>query len=79
MEKDKELVKLLSHTLRMTWPHEYARGLEAGEMMRKEEGLELLFQEWCGVALNEEKTGEWGMVHNDANYYGINCAVPWEV
>ncbi len=59
-------MKLLSHTLRMISPPEYAKGLEAGEVMRKKEGLELLFQAWYGVALNEERTGEGGIVQNDA-------------
>ncbi len=40
-------MKLLSHTLKMILPHEYAKGVEAGEMMRKEVDLELLF--WYGV------------------------------
>ncbi len=35
--ENEELVKLLSHTLRMISPHAYARRLEAGEMMWKEE------------------------------------------
>jgi hypothetical protein len=35
VEKSEELVKLLSHTLRTILPHEYARMLEAVEMMRK--------------------------------------------
>ncbi len=77
IEENEELVKLLSHTLRMISPHEYARGLEAGEMMRKKEGLERLFQAWCGVALNKGMTGEGGMVHKDAKDYRTNCAVPW--
>ncbi len=58
IEENEELVKLLSHTVRMISPHEYARGLEVGEIMRNKEGLELLFQAWCEVALNEELTGE---------------------
>ncbi len=33
IEENEDLVKLLSHTLKMNSPHEYARGLEAGEMM----------------------------------------------
>jgi hypothetical protein len=61
----------------MIAPHEYARGLQAGEMMRKNEELELFFQACCGVALNEGMTGEGRMVHKDAKDYGINCAVPW--
>jgi hypothetical protein len=76
IEENEELVKLLSHTLRMISPHEYARRLEAGEVMRKKEGLEPLFQAWCGVALNEGMTGEGGMVHKDVKDFGMNCAVP---
>ncbi len=77
IEENEELMKLLSHTLRMISSHEYARGLEAGEIMRKKEGLELLFQAWCGVALNEGMSREGGMVHKDAKDYEMNCAVPW--
>jgi hypothetical protein len=77
VEKNEELVKLLSDTLRMISPHEYARGLEAGEMMRKEEGFEPHFQAWCWVALNEGMTGEGGLVHKYAKDFGMNCAVPW--
>jgi hypothetical protein len=77
IEENEELVKLLSHTLRMISPHEYARGLQAGEIMRRMEGLERLFQAWCQVALNEGMTGEGGIVHKDAKDYGMNCAVPW--
>jgi hypothetical protein len=76
VEKNEELVKLLSHTLIMISPHEYARGLEAGEMMRKEEGLEQLFRAWCGVTLDEEMSREGGMVHKDAKDFGMHCAVP---
>jgi hypothetical protein len=50
--------------------------LEAEEMMRSKEGLELLFQAWCRVALNEGITGEGGIVHKDVKDYRINCAVP---
>ncbi len=57
IEENEELVKLLSQTLQMISPHEYARGLEAGEKMRKEVGLEPLFQAWCGVALYNGMTG----------------------
>jgi hypothetical protein len=44
IEENEELVKLLSHILKIVSPYEYARGLEAGEKMRNEVGLELLFQ-----------------------------------
>ncbi len=44
--------------------------------MKKEEGLELLFLAWCGVALNEGMSGEQGMVYKDAQDCGMNCAVP---
>jgi hypothetical protein len=77
VEENGELVKLWSYTWRMILPHEYARGLEAGEKMRKEEGLVLLFQEWYGVALNEGMTGEGSMVYKDAKDFKMNCAVPW--
>jgi hypothetical protein len=43
INENEVLVKLLSHSLRMILSHEYARGLVKGEMMRKEEGSELLF------------------------------------
>ncbi len=76
-DKNEELVKLLSHTLRMTLSHEYARGLEAGEMMKNEKGLKPLFQAWCRVALNKEMNGEGGMVHKDVKDIGINCAELW--
>jgi hypothetical protein len=33
IEENEELVKLLSHTLRMISLHEYARGLEVSEIM----------------------------------------------
>jgi hypothetical protein len=56
----------------------YVRGLEEGEMIKIEEGLELLIQASCGVALNEWMAEEGGMVHNDAKDYGINCAIPGE-
>ncbi len=59
-------MKLLSHTLRKILSHQYARELEAGEMMRKQEGLESLFKAWCGVALNGGMTGEGGIVHGAA-------------
>jgi hypothetical protein len=42
-EKNEELVNLLSNTLKMILPHQYARGFEAGEMMRKKRS-EPLFQ-----------------------------------
>jgi hypothetical protein len=35
VKENEELVKLLSYTLRMISPHEYARGLEAGEMLKR--------------------------------------------
>jgi hypothetical protein len=72
IEENDELVKLLSHTTRMVLAHEYARVLKAGEIL-KNEGLERLFQAWCGVALNEGMTGEGEMVHKDAKYHGMNC------
>ncbi len=34
IEENEELVKLLSRNLGMASPNEYARGLEAGEIMR---------------------------------------------
>jgi hypothetical protein len=43
-EENEEQVKLISRTLRIILPHEYTRGLEARDMMKKEEGLELGFQ-----------------------------------
>jgi hypothetical protein len=61
----------------MLLPHEYARGLEAGEILRKEVGLEQLFKAWCGVALNEGMIGEGGMVYKDVKDFGMNCAAPW--
>ncbi len=75
-EENEELVKVLSHTLRRIMPHEYARGLEAGVMMRKEEGMELLFQAWYGVSLNEGMPRKRGMVHKDTIDHGMNSTVP---
>jgi hypothetical protein len=42
----------------MKLPHEYTRGLEAGEMMRKDVELEPQFQAQYGEALNKGMTGE---------------------
>jgi hypothetical protein len=77
MEEYEELVKLLSHSLRMSLPCEYARGLKAGIMMRRKKGWEMLFQAWCVVAHNERMTGERGVAHKDAKDSGMNCAVLW--
>ncbi len=76
IEENDELAKLLSHTLRMIFPHEYDKWIEVSEMMKKKEGLEGLFKAWCGVALNEGMTREGGKVHKDAQDYGVNCTVP---
>ncbi len=75
-EENDELVKMLSHTLRMVSPHEYASGLDAGKMRRKVEKLEPLFQAWCGVALNEGMTGEGGMVHKYVKILGWTVMFP---
>ncbi len=77
IERNIELLKQLSRTLRMISPHEYARGPEVSEIMKNKEEIELLFQAWCGVALNEGIIGEGGMVHKDATDYLMNCAVLW--
>ncbi len=43
IEENEELVKLLSHTMRMISPPKYARGLEAGETMSNKVWSEPLF------------------------------------
>ncbi len=77
IEENEELVKLLSYTLKVTSPLDYARRLVAGEMIRMKEELKQLFRAWLGGALNKVMTEKWGIVNKDVRDYETNYAAPW--
>ncbi len=78
IEENRDLVKMVTNDHRHMAPQEHARGLVAAEKIKKEFGIEPLFQGWFGAAIVQGMSGEEASeMHRDMRDYGLTCLVPF--
>jgi hypothetical protein len=77
-ENNKDLVKMVTNNHRNMALQKHASGLAAAQRIKKEFGIEPLFQGWYGAAIVREISGgEASGMHRDVRDYGLLCLVPF--